>query len=379
MKTFPTVEDYLEVIAGKRDIASGYIRPLSMFGSNTPLVSLARYDVGFVSSVTDTTTVGNALTDKQAELSLKLIEKYRRQLNAHGVSVEPIVESPRYRVPLRIIDRSKEVKQVGDKIELRFPYEAKLIEVIRDMSKQSQGKIIFNRERKVWDIALTEFNVNWVMQFAESNQFQIDPQLHSHMQKILECEQTNFDIRLVVTDRGYEITNAEQTLIDYVNERGGFEHDNLLTLVDLSTTLGYSVDEPIQQYIEETYGASNRLLIGNREYEFNDNPDSIERIMSYAQLTNRWPIVVFNPTPIDTFDLWAKHFEDGQVCKLQNKKQEDVTADHRLIYTIKPLRSLSRIPLLVSHVGMVIGQDKTAMVDRSDKIFYTGIKLGTKQ
>ena len=68
MKTFPTVEDYLEVLAGKRDLVTGTMKLSGWMGYEfKPIVSLARYDVNFLNSVTDHTLGGNALTDKQAE------------------------------------------------------------------------------------------------------------------------------------------------------------------------------------------------------------------------------------------------------------------------------------------------------------------------
>lgn len=379
MRTYPYVEDYLEVIAGKRDPISNLIKPNAMWSSPTPIINLARYDVGFVNSVTDTTVMNNSLTDKQAELALKLIGKYQRQLQSHQIDVEGIVQTPQYRNPLRIIDRSKEVRQAGDHLAMKFPYDAKMIETIRDMGKQSQGSVIFDREAKVWKIALTEYNVSWVTSFAQSHQFTIAPEVDTHMQRIIECEQSGFDICLTVTADGYTITNAADSLVEYVNECGGFTHDNLVKLADLSAVLGYCVEEPIRQYIEETHGASNSLLMFNREYEFNESPDTVSRVVEYAKLTNRWPLVVYNPTPDNTFNHWAEYFEPEQVCAIGNKRTEDIHPDHKLIYTHKPLRSLERIPLLVSHVGMAVGQDKAFMISRADKIFYSGVKLGGKQ
>jgi len=64
MKTFSTVEDYLEVLAGKREL-DGSVLSSNMLFMNwhdfKPIISLARYDVNFLDSVTDTTLAGNPL------------------------------------------------------------------------------------------------------------------------------------------------------------------------------------------------------------------------------------------------------------------------------------------------------------------------------
>ena len=106
MKTFPTVEDYLEIIAGLRD-TSGKLSNDWFFGG-TPPISLARYDEDVVSNLSMTTANGKPLTQRQADLVCRLVIKYQRQLAKLGVDVEP-VNNPTWRVPLRPMDYSLRV------------------------------------------------------------------------------------------------------------------------------------------------------------------------------------------------------------------------------------------------------------------------------
>ena len=73
MQKFPHVEDYLEIINGNRDSVTGKL--FSIFERIDPIVSLARYDVKVINSMATASAIGNALTDKQAELACKLILK----------------------------------------------------------------------------------------------------------------------------------------------------------------------------------------------------------------------------------------------------------------------------------------------------------------
>jgi hypothetical protein len=377
MKTFEYVEDYLEVIAGKRQLASGLLSPISLFASFTPLVNLARYDVNFLDNVTDQTTSGNALTDRQAELAIKLIQKYKRQLLTHNIDIDAI-DPPRYRKSLRILDRTKKVELIDGAIRMRFPYESKLIESIRDESKESQGRIHFDRDVKLWKVALTEYNLNWACEFARLHGFEIDKALQDHMANIVACEQSEFKIELVQTDNGFAISNASGSLVEYINAHGGFGLDNTVFLADMCSVLGYTLSAEVEALFAEIFTASDALLLYNRSYDFNTAPDTIGRIVSYAQLTNRYPIVTYNPNPDGSLVEWQRHFAPEEILVVKNQKHSDVQVlpQHKLIYSSQIIRSLEHIPLLVSQIGMIVGSSKQTMVTVAEKIFYTQMKLG---
>jgi len=373
--TFPHVEDYLEVIAGKKNLPGTAQVAHSFWVAYAPIISLARYDNGFLDNVTDQTTNGGALTDRQAELAVKLITKYRRQLAAQNIEVADMT-APQFRRPLRTVDRSKSAGIEDGRIYLKFPYETKTIDVIRSMSKESQGYMLFDRDTKIWKIALTEYNVNWVYCYAKENGFAIDENLSLLMQKIMECEQQDYKILLHYDQQGLQIKNAHPRLVSYIEHRvGGLDDANLFRLVDASCVLGYEIDSMIKDHVEHAVGGSTALLMLNREYDFNNAVDVETRVVEYALKTNRFPIVVFNPTSISTESEWVKHFEPEQVLVVNNKKEIEYSNDIKLIYTHKPLRNLKAIPLLISYVGMMIGTEKQIMSAQAEKIFYTAKKL----
>ena len=374
------VEDYLEVISGKKGLPGAKFTSMStMFGyAFTPIINLARYDNSFLDSVTDATLAGTALTDRQAELAIKLIVKYTRQLNGQGIAVEN-VDPPRYRKPLRVIDRTRAVVFEDGTLNLRFPYDTKIIEQIKTAAKDGQGKTIFDRDHKVWKVALTEYNVNWVYTFAKANQFEIDPAVTAFMDRIIECEKQNYKIELHETNTGYAISNASSSLIDYIEEHhGGFGPENLLRLVDISQVCGFTVEDGLLGRMQDEHGARNVLLAMHREYDLNQADDIVERIVDYANLTQRWPVVVFNPTPENTLPNWSQYFPPDEIMVIKHGKRDvNIEPGTKLIYSASSVRSLDKIPLLVSHVGMLVGTDKQIMKNRAEKIFYSAMKLSS--
>lgn len=374
MLSYPYVEDYLEVIAGKKSLPGAV--PVNTFWTTyAPIINLARYDNSFLDNVTDQTMNGGALTDRQAELAVKLITKYRRQLNSHNIEV-PDMTVPKFRRALRIVDRSKTAGIQDHKIYLKFPYDAKTIDVIRAMSKQSQGFMLFDRDAKIWNLALTEFNVNWVYEYAKQNDFVIDQNLNDCMQRILEVEKNGYDICLTATGDQLEITNAHASMKKYLDSRiNNFGIDNLHTLIDYSSVLGYKVNADLVELTEQQVGGSALLLMTNREYDFNQSEDTVQRVVNYARMVNRYPIVVFNPTASQTKEEWTKHFDPTEIQTVENVKDVELDKNAKLIYSQKALRLNSKIPLLVSYAGMMIGTDKQYMVSTAEKIFYTAKKL----
>ena len=375
MKTFPTVEDYLEVIAGKRDIAQGNVKSPGWLGYEfSPIVSLARYDTEFLNSVTDHTLGAGALTDRQAELAVKLILKYQRQLTSKGINIEPVA-SPQYRKPLRMIDRSRRCWVDGDHMVLKFPYDAKLIQQLRELLQQRQGSAQFDKEDKCWNIALSEFNVNFVVAWAKSNQFEISTELNSIMDEILAVEQVPYAIELQRVDGQLTIVNAEQSLLDYLAEQGiDFTEQNLLRLADLGSELGYTVSDSLWNEVDYIAGTDISVFMRKPNYELIGDFGQIPRLFAYAQLVNRLPMIVFDPSASGTDKTYLELLGQDNVSIQGNKNKIDLS-DAPVIWTHKVVREFDSIPLLVSHAGLLAGAEKSLMVQNSRKIIYFNHKL----
>lgn len=114
-----------------------------------------------------------------------------------------------------------------------------------------------------------------------------------------------------------------------------------------------------------------------RNYEFNNSQDYVKRVIDYTNTVQRWPIFVFNPTPNNSLEEWSQYFSPEEILVVNNRHADAVVIPDncRVVYTHKPLKNVSRIPVLISHVGMIVGYEKANMVQAAEKIFYTGVKL----
>lgn len=380
MITFKTVEDYIEVIAGERDVVSG-----KLIGgwANDPIISLARYDVDVVRKMSEQCMNNIAMTSRQAQLATKIILNYRRQLSNKNIDVSP-VENPVYRNPLRELDYSCRLYIDDDHLLLKFPYNTKLIEGIRAFSKDSQGRGQWVPDAKVWKIALTEYNLNWIATFAEMNNFEIAQEVKDLVAKVTDIEKSGYAIQLTINNGVLELINAPEALAEYVSTHiGDLTGDNLIRLVDNSAILGYTVDESIEAALAEEYGYRFVHLATNRELKLDPTSmfsnDNFNSIIDYAIECDRLPIYVYEPDL--SGKLLAKirgRFDNEQVLEVKNTKEVEVTDKIMVVHTIKPLKG-QQIPLLISSAGMIYGGEKECMLQNAEKIVYCAVDIYNKR
>lgn len=372
MKRFPSVEDYIEVINGDRNPDTGRIYDL--FSSTPPIVSLARYDVQILSSMSQTTQSGRSLTDRQAELAVKLVLKYRRQLEKLDIDVSP-VEHPVYRLGIRQIDRRRLLDIDNDSVVLKFPYETTLINDLRDLSKISQGRWRFDAANRAWSLAITETNVVAANGFAQNHQFEIAPEFAKYIEAVEACELQPYEIKLVRNDSGLTITNAARSLTEAVNNLCGFGINNLDLLVDRAPVYGYAVDEQLQIDVTLKHNARICNLMQAQETKFAPNSDAavFEDVIRYADIVNRYPVYVYEPDMsgrlLDGFV--RKYFDETEIYQAQTLKRPQSTVDKRVVYFNKFSASWNQpVPLLISGQGMMHGGEKSLLIQEAEKVVY---------
>jgi hypothetical protein len=373
LKKFPYVEDYIEVINGDRNPVTGKLHGL--FDNTPPIISLARYDVGIINSMSAATSEGRALTDKQSALACKIVLKYRKQLANLGIDVAP-VENPQYRLSIRVIDRTRKAYVDHDSIVLKFPYDPTLIDNIRDLAKISQGAWRFDgSDAKVWRLAITETNAVAAYGFAKNNDFEIDPEFEKLIQLVINCESLPYDIKLTPVESGYTITNAANSLIDHINNWCGLQSSSIDQLVDNSAILGYTIDAVIEKELVAKYSARVYNLMTQQETKFPPTPDAsiFEDIITYAGIVGRWPLYVYEPDMSNRLyeKFVYRYFRDSEVYQVKDLKKEPITVGKKIIYFNKFNPSWTQpIPLLLSSAGMMHGGEKSMLLQRAEKVVY---------
>lgn len=372
MKKFSYVEEYLEVINGDRDPNTG--KMYGLFDSTQPIVSLARYDVQVLASMSSATQSGRSLTDRQAELAVKIILKYRKQLEKLGIDITPI-ENPQYRLGIRTIDRRRLLYIDGNNIVLRFPYETKLIDDLRDLAKLSQGRWQFDSDNKAWHLSPTETNVVVANGFALNHQFEISDEFKTLVQAVVDCEKIPYEIKLIKTEVGFAIQNAPNTLLEAINNYCGFDYTNGDLLVDNSAIYNYTVDALILEHISNTYSPRICNLMTSQESKFKPDSDSsvYQDVIRYAEITGRFPIYVYEPDMSNRLykNFIEQYFHPDDIHQVRDLKKEIPTVYKKVIYFNKYTAHWDQpIPLLISGQGMMHGGEKTLLLQQAKKVVY---------
>jgi hypothetical protein len=368
MLTYPYVEDYLEYLGGYEVGLTALITPHSV-----NRISLARYDIAIVNSMASTTVFGTALTDKQAELAVKLVLKYRRQFAKLGIDVSP-AETPVFRLAPRKMDRTKAVWLDGENIVVKFPYDNDLIKELQNFRETSQGRAWYDRDKKLWNLAITEYNVNWIVPWAHSKSFDIDHQIQELLATVLECEQQLYEIKLVKQGNGYTITNASTSLNEYIELRGGFGQDNLVKLIDYAGLCGYDIDDEIKNYCMEHYPTALVAIGSKHSIHLPPSPTHLNMIFDYAEITDRYPVCIYNPT---LFEIDLSRFDEEEIVRF-DRNGKTKTSDYdpyrvKVVYAGKiPSTWDFPVPLMVTTFEMMFGGRKMDWTRRAEKIIYYG-------
>jgi hypothetical protein len=368
-KSLPYIEDYLELISGIAGFSNG-TRPAA--------ITLARYDIQIVHSMASQTFQGTPLTDRQALLAHKLVIKYRRQLATNGLDLGVHEHNAVFRLPVRFVDRSRSIKLQDGMIQIRFPYDDALVNELKQSAKDTPGSLRFDSVTKMWVATVTEPRLLWLEHLVDKYNFKLDDQVIELIEQVKQAQVQGFKIELVAGHTGLEIVNAESSLVDYINENlNGFDIDNLVRLIDNSSNLGYTVSPELDQCAVLKYSAGVHDLLLNKNVHLPlSNPNSMKDIVDYADITNRWPIFVFEsaldgPTEGVKQEL-ARTFKPEEILFVQPGQRKMPVVDGHLCVYLQHWNSNwdLRIPLLISMTALMVGVKKIQIAQRSEKVVF---------
>ena len=115
-----------------------------------------------------------AWTEKQARLALVILKRYLTKFQAHGMDIKPLLDSPKYEEDFRVISFDKSIEKYTDedgidKIEVKFPYNKKIIQLIRclkDRRGLPAGYYQYDGESKKWTFLQTDVTTYYLTLIA---------------------------------------------------------------------------------------------------------------------------------------------------------------------------------------------------------------------
>ena len=120
-----------------------------------------------------------AWTEKQAKLALVLLKRYVTKFQAHGIDIKYLVDNPQYDEEFRVINFEKSIEKYTDedgvvKIEIRFPYNKKIIQLVRTLKDRRDLPInyaIYDGEKKIWTFTHSDVTAYYLTLIADRYDF----------------------------------------------------------------------------------------------------------------------------------------------------------------------------------------------------------------
>lgn len=185
-------------------------------------ISLANYDVSFVNNAVRSINAGDGMSDRQRELSIKLVSKYTKQFRKLGIDVIDIVQNPVFTSDLRQVDRTKKIELVDDLITVKFPYSKRLISQFKSLSKKLRTvkKCEWSKESKVYEIDFNEYNLLEIYKWSTAHRFSYSQAVTSLLDQYKEIldNRGKYAIQLIVTDNNCYLSNAPDSLSSWWND-----------------------------------------------------------------------------------------------------------------------------------------------------------------
>jgi len=260
-------------------------------------------------------------TEKQARLALVILKRYLTKFQAHGMDIKSLLDNPVYEDEFRVISFDKSIEKFQDdgidEIEVRFPYNKKIIQLIRmlkDKRDLPSGYALYDGEAKKWTFVQSDVTTYYLTLIAVRYDFKfIDETLLDEYEEIKKqiIRHKRPTARLV--DGRIILDNAPESLQEYWNqnlkEKPALEQVDSLKNFDIHTS-GLNVPAKTSLGHRIAHNDYHKLWIDSIGYS------KKEVVMGLAEL-NCFPIMMPVSGEMDTADEVKEFWEWMNAFKSQ--------------------------------------------------------------
>ena len=208
-----------------------------------------------------------AWTEKQARLALVILKRYLTKFQAHGMDIKSLLDNPVYEDEFRVISFDKVIEKYTDednidKIEMRFPYNKKVIQLIRCM-KDKRGLpgmyALYDGEKKKWTFQHSDVTAYYLTLIAVRYDFKfMDESLLDDYEEIKKQIRGHRKPTARLVAGEVVLDNAPESLQEYWNEN--FKNKTALEQVDSLKNFNIStkgIDVPAETTIGHKVAHNN--------------------------------------------------------------------------------------------------------------------------
>lgn len=312
-----TVEDTLEILSGQ------VARKVN--------IRIDSKDKNIIVSLGRQVQKGLALTDRQLELALSKIAKYRVGLETNMINVSDIIANPVLRFPLRTIDREQRIyfytvqETNQQRIGVKFTFSKNLDNIWQTLTDKLTGGVEYDSSVK--SVVATELNLYYIVHAFKDHNFEVDSEIREIYEKLEEILKNRQSVLpLVLVENGnYSFKNLSQACSAAINE-------SCLTITDenvvesIVTLKKYGIFEKSQEIVEKIQNSNasdvskkialspaTRFRLLPEKFSFDDTVSIIKNLSQLPVLVildenNK----IFDQT-IDLINAFRSHVADSEM------------------------------------------------------------------
>jgi len=266
-----------------------------------------------------------AWTEKQGTLAMLFLKRYKTLLEKFDFDVDELIKNPRYDQPFRIINFEKSIdilhaEDGREVIEIRFPYNEKLIALIRCLKKKTQELVpmLYDGETKKWTMNYTDTVAYYVTLIAVRYDFKIlNLKILTDYEEIKQEKKKYLPIIVDIEYDSIKLINAPNSLADYWQQNcqslSYLQQRDQLKHIRVSCTRNNSA--PAKSLAEKiAYASDTNLFVDRKVY---DKKTLLQAIIELGDLPAICPFsgeldVKNEITPVYQ---WLQEFESAGIAK----------------------------------------------------------------
>jgi hypothetical protein len=282
-------------------------------------IRLTAKDKTVLNSIARQINSGLGLTDRQIDMILLKIEKYKSGLIANKVAVDEILSTKATRLPMREIDRSQKVLLALDEdskrqyIIIKHQKTKDFQEAWFEVSQKIKGYVQENLSNKI--LALNEHNVRLVVDAFEPICFDIDQkiqEIYDEIAKIVKNPE-KFEPSLKITDSTIDIENFNFKEKDkFLENFENLKSTNFLKLLSRAKNAGISLNSVDFTKNLENFGLTDIpsltksvILEKTTKFQIDIESHTIDSVLETVNLLDQWPLVVIVDEDKECYDKVA--------------------------------------------------------------------------
>ena len=266
-------------------------------------------------------------TERQAKLATFFVKRYLTKFLKYGIDLKSLTDDPKFAHPFRIINSAKtiesELDDDGEKLIMKFPYNKKLVTLIRTLKGKNlpEGYFLYDGENKTWTVTKSDVTAYYVTLIGIRYDFTfIDENLIEEYEEIKKLKIQYKKPDATIKNNKIVLKNVNGQLLDYWNTNFADQK----TILQLDSLKNFAIEQGAIEVNSNTQIANKIAHNNNTALWIDKNTYTRDNIVAGLLELNCFPLVMPVSGDItdniedtidmhDWFECFKKHgFDEGK-------------------------------------------------------------------